>query len=376
MGIRLDTAQLAAGVADLRSTSGNMDQRTSRINAWQNWDRAAHCSAFQTGPDGSRSCLEGSTSLAALLADVALESLWLWPMAALLAGVTVALLRVAPRWWWVLPSLLWGGYVVVEEARIPEHLTRITDQQLLSVMAPMAEREGLSRDRLLTSRSLVNDMLTTARVDGIGSNQTIMVGFVYGHPMRRDFGSVVRNGFYLTALSDAALRSVMGHELAHIRQNHTTKRLVFSLLLIGLLCWRAGRLCLRMQPIGLRLGVQCAVDRWTCLALLSATMPILFILLDAGQRSLTLALEFEADRIGLDISREPDGFAEFALLDAAGGRFELEWWERWMTYHPSNADRVRQAIRWQQRYRPDQPIAIPDAQRLLIPANRPYPAQP
>ncbi len=335
-----------------------------------------HCSAFRTAPDGSRSCLEGSKSFAALLTDVALESLWLWPVAALLAGVAVVLLRLAPRWWWLLPSLLWGGYLVVQEARIPGHLAPLTDERLLSVVAPMAEREGLSRDRLLTSRSFVDDFFTTARVDGIGSGQTIMFGFAYGNALRNPFGTVSKNGFHLPKLSDAALRAVMGHELAHIRKNHTAKRLTLSLLLIALLCWFAGRLSLRTLGHRSHPDDQDVTARWSRLALLSATLPVLFIVVDAANRCLSLALELEADRVGLEISREPDGFAEFALLDAAGGRFELGWRERWMTYHPSNADRVRLSIRWQQRHRPREPLAIPDTQRLLIPADRPYPAQP
>lgn len=345
------------------------------IEAWQNWNRGAYCSAFQSAQNGTITCLEGSRSFASVLADVGLESLWLWPAIALLTGVAVWLLRRAPRWWWVLPSLLWGSFVVADQTSIPRHLEPMKDERLLSIVAPMAQREGVSRDRILTSTSYMDDVFTVARVDGIGARQTIMFGLLYGNELRNSFGRAVKNGFRLPMLSDAALRSVMGHELAHIRQNHAVKRLAFALVLIAILCWLASWLCLRALWQAQHTHERAVVERWSRLALLAATLPILFITLDASKRSFTLVQEFEADRIGLAISREPDGFAEYALLDAAGGRFELGWRERWITSHPSNADRIRESIDWQQRHRPGQPIAIPDTQRLLIPADRPYPAR-
>lgn len=344
------------------------------IAAWQSWNRAVPCAHILVARDGRHSCLGGSKSSVAMLFDVALESLWLWPVAALLTGVAMVLLRKMPRWWWVLPTLLWGSYLVVQEIRIPGHLVPLKNEQLLSVIGPMADREGLSRSKLLVSQSMMEDVFTVARVQGMGSNQTIMFGYLRAHGNPISLSVATRNGFRLPKLSDAAWRSVMGHELAHIRQDHALKALAFVLALIAILCWLTSWLCLHTLRPDAHTGDQPVVERWSRLALLSATLPILFIIVDAAGRSFWLALEFEADRIGLDISREPDGFAEFALLDAAGGRFELDWRERWITSHPSNADRIRESIDWQQRHRPSEPIAIPDTQRLLIPADHPYPA--
>lgn len=293
--------------------------------------------------------------------------LWLLPLAVLVCLVIGYLMTRWPKRLWPVPALLWIAYVAAVAAIPSTSIRPLEPGPIHDAVAQLARAESVKMSQIGTYGNPFEEPFTVARVDGIGSGQRIMFG-------GRVTGSIPamtmrQNGYMLRPMSIASIRAVTGHELAHVRLRHSLWRLGLSAAVILLLCWGANRLLARRW---LSTNESATADRirlWASLPLLGIAGCGAFVVHDALHRTHSFYQEAEADMVGLDISREPEGFAEYSLLDAAGGRFELSVAERWLTFHPSNADRIRTAIAWQQQHRPGRPVAVPDVTRLLVPVG-------
>jgi len=62
---------------------------------------------------------------------------------------------------------------------------------------------------------------------------------------------------------------------------------------------------------------------------------------------LTRTQEYEADIFGINTSRQPDGFAEAALLLGEYRKLDPGKWEEMIFFdHPSGHNRIYDAMRW------------------------------
>jgi Peptidase family M48 len=167
-------------------------------------------------------------------------------------------------------------------------------------------------------------------------NQPMRHWTIYGHPGE--------------GASDAIFVAVIGHELAHIRQNHMLKLPAVSALLSLLFCW----LCYRIwRAIIIRSGgTRYATTPWSLssFSLLAPLALLTFFAFHYARNPFIYLAESEADRVGLDISREPDGFADFVLWHRKGASIRHGAITQWTSIsHPSGEERIRTAMRWKAR---------------------------
>lgn len=324
-------------------------------------DPLAGCTATLKLPDGTSECAHGGYRWL----TNALAKLLLIPVVAVACYIALRIIRQSPRRLWLFPFLCAAAFTIHDRSGLD---SRIKSKELpayntlIPAVSEMTQREGWPLEKIEMGRGQLNRYRDPAVVVGFGPWKRIVFASGYAVsseevPDWRDVSDV--SGFRRLDPSPAALRALMGHELAHVRRWHPELLLVADLLLLALLTWSAGRVAIALP--------QARPSVWTKLSALAAAMALAWPLLFGAVRGLTLIAEYDADRIGLDISREPDGFAEIALVFAAGQKLELPLGERWiLTTHPSNGERIRMAIDWQLANRPNQPLSIPDPSKLYV----------
>jgi hypothetical protein len=319
--------------------------------------------------DGTVVCLNGSEATWNAVIDAMTDGVWIVVPVAFVILVALIALRRAPKQLWLFPGLSLSLYIgvtsVMGNTPSPSQPLPLSNF-LAETVKPLAEAESWSMARVFSTREVIVRNQDAARVVGLGPWQRIEFGHGWAHGIRDIAPVVTHNGWHVPDPSPAVIRAVMGHELAHIERRHLEVLLGLNLLLILTMSWLAFRLVCKSRL---------SADPWTHIPLYASALCIGFALVDASMLGAELATEYDADQVGLEISNEPDGFAEFALLSAAGSKLELGLLERWLvTQHPSNGERIRTAIAWQMANRANQPLSIPDTRRLFVPATRPYPA--
>jgi STE24 endopeptidase len=158
---------------------------------------------------------------------------------------------------------------------------------------------------------------------------------------------ITLNDNLLNRASPAAVEAVMGHEIAHYVLNHVYEMLAYFAVIIAagfaLTGWAYPRLAERFRA---RWGVEGITD--------PAGLPLIALILGAYLFLLTPLLntiirtnEYEADIFGLNAARQPDGFAEAALLLGDYRKMEPSPLEEMIFFdHPSGRTRIRAAMQW------------------------------
>jgi STE24 endopeptidase len=141
----------------------------------------------------------------------------------------------------------------------------------------------------------------------------------------------------------------MSHELGHYVLNHIPKTLialsVVLLLGFGFAQWALRRLLARFATAT---GVS-RVDDIASLPLLVAVFSVFFALATPVTNTLTRTDEVEADRFGLNLSREPLGFAEAQLRLVEYRKADPGPVEEFIFFHhPSTRNRIYDAMRWRE----------------------------
>jgi STE24 endopeptidase len=167
------------------------------------------------------------------------------------------------------------------------------------------------------------------------------------------------NDNLLRRTSEPEIRAVMGHELGHYVLNHMVKTLVtLSLVLLlgfGIAQWAMRRLLARFAR---NTGVS-RVDDIASLPLLAAVFSIFFTLATPVQNTLIRTHEVEADRFGLNLSREPLGFAEAQLRLVEYRKADPGPIEEFIFFHhPSTRNRIYDAMRWREAMSPSPSPAL------------------
>ena len=248
-----------------------------------------------------------------------------------------AVMRKAPRTWW-----LWGagvalGFLVLQVVIGPTYL-----EPVFNKFYPLAE-SPLKQQILSLARA--NGIPVTQVYEFDASRQTTkMSAHVSGL-----FGTaqVSLNDNLIKRASPEEVRAVLGHEMGHYVLNHIYK----SLLAVGLIIvvgfafirWAFDRFSSRhAERWGLR-GV-CDIAG---LPLLVASFSVYAFVLTPVMNSIIRTMEVEADAFGLNAAREPDGFAQGALHLAEYRKMQPGPLEEMFLYdHPSGWNRIHRAMLW------------------------------
>lgn len=243
------------------------------------------------------------------------ERWWLWGAAACSALLAVLLL-VSP----VLIDPLFNTYRPLAHGPVRD------------AVLTMAHANGVPADEVYVFDASRQTRRISANVSGLGATAAVRL-----------------NDNLLNHTSLPEIRAVMAHELGHYVLNHAPKMLMqFGLLILfGLLfChWWMRRLLARH---GHRWGTKAVADV-ASLPLLAAAFSVFMLVATPVFNSIIRIQEIEADRFGLNLARDPHGFAEVILKLSdyrkpdPGGLEEVVFF-----HHPSARHRIHDAMRWRE----------------------------
>jgi STE24 endopeptidase len=251
--------------------------------------------------------------------------------------VFYAALRKAGRAWWI-----WGAGVAVAFWGFTATIAPVYVEPLFNTYQPLRDPE--IRDEIL-AMARANGIEATQVWEMDASRQTTRISAnVSGL-----FGTerITLNDNLLNRTSRDAVLAVMGHEIGHYVLNHAYEQLLsFGLLIVvgfAAIGWAfpalAARYARRWQIRG--------IDDPAGLPLIVLLFGAYLFLVTPVSNSIVRSNEFEADVFGLNAARQPDGFAEAALLlgdyrKLHPGKFE----EMIFFTHPSGYVRISTAMQW------------------------------
>jgi STE24 endopeptidase len=280
------------------------------------------------------------------LTDLAI-SLVLMPLVIL---AIYAIIRRAPRRWWIGGSLFSSLFLIVGIVLAPVYIsplfntyTELPAGPVRDRIVAMAKAHDVPADHIYLFDASKQSKRISANVSGLGP--TIRISL---------------NDNLLNRTSEEEIAAVMGHELGHYVLNHVWS----AVLLLSLILTVAMLVVARVAPwlitrFGARWGVRELAD--------PASLPVFGLVLGAvfliAQPLITNVIrmnESAADTFGLEAAREPDGFARVAMRLSEYRKIEPGPIEEILFYdHPSGATRVRMAMEWKVQNVPGAIIVTP-----------------
>lgn len=258
-------------------------------------------------------------------------------LGAILVAVLYAALRWAGRNWW-----LWGSAVTIAFFAVimiigPVYLAPIfntyqplRDESIRGPILSLARANGIPADEVWEMDASRQTTRISANVSGMFGTERITL-----------------NDNLLKRASPAAVQAVMAHEMGHYVLNHVYELLLsFGLLVVigfAVTARLFDRLAARYEPRWRIRGVADAAG----LPLIALVFGVYFFVLTPVTNSIVRSNEYEADVFGLNAARQPDGFAEAALLLGDYRKLHPGPLEEIIFFdHPSGYTRIYTAMRW------------------------------
>jgi len=262
-------------------------------------------------------------------------------MTAVILMVIFAVIRRAPRSWW-----LWGAGAMVALTAFAVAIAPVFVEPLFNKYTPM--QPGPLRDQILAMAQANHIPATNVWVVDASKQSSRISANVSG------IGPSIRialNDNLLNRSTPAEVKAVMGHEMGHYVLGHVWRLIAgFSalFLLAGLLLWWAVPRILSRWGGAWR--VESVAD--------PAVVPLFAMILTAFGLVMTPVIntiirsgESQADAFGLDAAREPDGFAAVSMKLSQYRKIEPGPLEEAIFFdHPSGRTRVRMAMEWKARH--------------------------
>jgi STE24 endopeptidase len=271
--------------------------------------------------------------------------------------VIYAVIRKAPKTWWLWGSLVGMVLVVFSVAIGPTYLepvfnkfTPLPDSPIKQQILSMARANGIPATDVYEFDASKQTKRMSAHVSGLfGTTQISM------------------NDNLMNRGSPEEIKAVLGHEMGHYVMNHVYKGMLELgiLVIVGFafLQWSFGWM---QKRYGMRWGIRDVGDV-AGLPLLAALFSVYFFVLTPVNNSLTRAQEAEADAFGINVARQPDGFAQAAVHLAEYRKMEPGPIEEFVFFdHPSGYNRIHRVMVWKAEHINDPDIVAYDAAHPVI----------
>ncbi|MGD0200028.1 MAG: M48 family metallopeptidase [Bryobacteraceae bacterium] len=262
-------------------------------------------------------------------------------LAIVLTGIAVVALfgivRRLPKTWHI-----WGGvaavlFLMVSMLIYPVFVapmfnkyTLLADARIRDPILRLARQNGIRATAVYQMDASRQSKRVSANVSGFLGTERITL-----------------NDNLLNRCSPQAVMAVMGHEMGHYVLNHVYKMLGFLAIIVVLFF------------AGLRWGLSRSLARWggrwrirdlgdpAVLPLAVLILSVFSFVYTPIDNTLVRTQEYEADIFGLNTARQPDGFAEAALLLGEYRKLEPSPLEEYLLFdHPSGRTRIYSAMRW------------------------------
>jgi STE24 endopeptidase len=284
-------------------------------------------------------------------------------MTSIFITVIYAIVRSAPRTWWI-----WGTAATAVLMAVAIMLAPIYISPLFNDYKPMADGD------------LKQQILSMARASGVPADNVYVVD--QSRQTKRIsanvqglFGTtrISLNDNLLERSTPAEVKSVMGHEIGHYVLGHVFELIVYFSLVAGIgfafVQWGFHAL---HRAFGGMWGVRDITD--------PAGLPIALLLFSVYglvatpvQNTIVRSNEAEADIYGLNAAREPDGFATIALKLSEYRKISPTPLEEFIFFdHPSGRSRISMAMHWKAENMNENTAPEPAAP----PAETPAPTAP
>jgi STE24 endopeptidase len=263
-----------------------------------------------------------------------------------------AVLRRAPRTWW-----LWGSLVLIAIGMFG------------AAIGPVYLEPVFNKFKPLPDTPLKQEILSMARANGIPA--TDVYEFDASKQTKRMSAHVSgllgttrisMNDNLLNRGSDEEIKAVLGHEMGHYVLNHVYKGMLFIGVIIvaafATLRWAFDALQARYGARWRIRGVGDVAGLPLLLFLFSAFM----FVLTPVTNTIVRTMEAEADNYGVNVARQPDGFAQAALHLSEYRKMKPGPLEEFIFYdHPSGWNRIHRVMVWKAEHIKDADIAAYDA---------------
>ena len=257
---------------------------------------------------------------------------------ALAIGVLYAVIRRAGERWWLWGTVATVGIMVAMVMAGPvliDPLTNtykpVSDPAVKSAVLAMAHADEVPVDNVYEFDASKQTTRVSANVSGI-------------------FGTAaVRLNDNLLKTSLPEIRAVMGHELGHYVMNHIYKSLTeFACLIFAGFMFSKWALDALLRRHGASWGLA-GVGDVASFPLLIAVFSVFMLVTTPISNTMIRTQEIEADRFGLNLSREPHGEAEVDLKLTEYRKPEPGPIEEFVFFdHPSTRHRVHDAMQWRE----------------------------
>jgi STE24 endopeptidase len=282
-------------------------------------------------------------SLAEWLADQGKGLAVLLVIGSLLLVALYAVLRRAPRTWW-----LWGwgvvmAFLIVGLAMGPVFLaplfnkfTPVSDAALRQKLLTLAHEQGIPADD-------VYEMDASRETDRIGAYVAGMLGTT----------RIVLFDTMLKRCTPQQIEMIMSHEMGHYVLNHVWKSVgVLGIIALGgflFVRWAFARISTRWPAAGIK-----GIDDVAGLPLIMLLLLTYFFFATPLINAWSRTIEWQADDFGLNVSQQPDAAATaFLMLGEYRDLDPHPLVEKIFFDHPSGKNRIHNAMEWKKAHRGD-----------------------
>ena len=290
------------------------------------------------------------------LSEQAIAALITLLVGPLVLTVINAVMRGFPRLWWLVGAGAVGVMIALFSLVAPVFILPLFNSShdlapgpLRDRIVAMANAQHIPADHIdVFDASRQSDRIS-AHVAGLGPTVRI---------------SLTDNLVNRTGPAETV--AVVGHEMGHYVLHHVWRMIGFMTLLAGLQFWLITRLApMAIALGGRRHGVR-GLDDPAALPVLVGLFSAISLLFLPVTNTYVRSAENDADVFGLDLAREPDGFARAAMQVATFRKLAPPAWEEALFYdHPSGRTRVTRAMQWKKDHVPGatevQPAPLPAA---------------
>lgn len=281
-------------------------------------------------------------------------------------AIIMGLIRKFPKSWWLWGAGAMTGMAAFAALIVPVFInplfntyTELDQGPVRDRIVAMAQSQNVPAEHIYLFDASKQTKRISANVSGLGP--TIRI-------------SLNDNLLNRTSLPETA--AVMGHELGHYVLNHVYKMIGAFALIFGLLFFAASRMVPAMIN---RWGSNWRVrgpDDVAAIPVYMIALAALGVVMTPLTNSIIRWNESEADAFGLDVAREPDGFAQAAMRLSEYRKIEPGALEEILFYdHPSGRTRVQMSMDWKARHwnelSPESRAAGPGRPAVAEPAAAP-----
>jgi STE24 endopeptidase len=272
-----------------------------------------------------------------------------------LGGIVLTLIygviRKASQTWWIWGTGVAVGMLIFVIFITPVYINplfndykALEDGPIRDSILAMAHANGIPSDNVYWFDASRQSTRISANVSGLFGTTRISL-----------------NDNLLNRTSLEEIEVVMGHEMGHYVLNHGAKLATnFGLLLAAGFAFVAWGFNRALKRWGENWDVR-GVGDTAGLPLFAALLSIFFFVTTPFSNSIIRVNEAEADNYGINVSRQPDGFARVAMRLSEYRKISPGPLERFVFYdHPSGRDRVTMAMLWKSVHQDSEPAPAED----------------